>query len=145
MNKITVFFLTVFFAISCKNSNEKLTVSDVKFQSIFGIHKKDPKQVFCLLGTNFFRAKRSENTDQLIEKWIYNHPKAEVVPVSSGELMTYCLLVDQKETINEYLVRNGCFEGRTMIRPQFYDEMSSEMKKNYPKDTKEIVHLEKAK
>lgn len=68
MNKISVLILLVFFMISCNKPNGKLTVNDIKFQSIFGTYKKEPQKVYCLLGTGFFRAKHAENSDQFNPK-----------------------------------------------------------------------------
>jgi len=59
--------------------------------------------------------------------------------------MTYCWLVDSKDTINNYLIKNGCFPGGTMMRPETYDEMSKEMKEVYKDMPKPniIVHVDK--
>jgi len=43
----------------------------------------------------------------------------------------YCWVVDNQDTLNNFLVRNGCFPGSTMLRPQTWDEMPEEMKKLY--------------
>ncbi len=59
--------------------------------------------------------------------------------------MTYCWLVDGKDTINNYLIKNGCFPGGTMMRPETYDEMTKEMKDIYTDMPKPniIVHVDK--
>jgi hypothetical protein len=33
--------------------------------------------------------------------------------------MTYCWVIDQKDTLNNYLIRNGCFPGGTMMRATY--------------------------
>lgn len=100
-------------------------LSNFKFQSIFGSTDSEPENIYCLLGTGFLRSPHSENSDSLINTWIENHPKAIVVPVSSfGPLetekpdskMTYCWVIDQNDTLNNYLIKNGCFPGGTMMR-----------------------------
>ena len=58
--------------------------------------------------------------------------------------IVYCWLVDKMDTINNYLIKNGCFPGGTMMRPPTYDEMSDEMKSVYRKDNSRIfVHIDK--
>lgn len=59
--------------------------------------------------------------------------------------MTYCWLIDGKDTINNYLIKNGCFPGGTMMRPETYEEMSIEMKEIYKEVPKPeiIFHVDK--
>ncbi len=35
----------------------------------------------------------------------------------------YCWVVDNKDTLNNYLIKNGCYPGGTMMRPKTWDEM----------------------
>jgi len=79
--------------------------------------------MYCLLGSGYFRTPRSDNADSLVMDWLIKHPNADVIPVSTlssypGSKMTYCWLVDGKDTLNNYLVRNGCFPGGTMLGPK---------------------------
>ncbi|MBI3232850.1 MAG: hypothetical protein HYZ42_02220, partial [Bacteroidetes bacterium] len=37
--------------------------------------------------------------------------------------MVYCWVIDNKDTLNNYLIKNGCFPGGTMMRPKTWDEM----------------------
>ena len=141
-------FQTFLTLMSCNGQTKTVLLSDLKFQSIFGYNSKDSSQVYCLLGTGFFRAPSSKNSDSLMENWINNHPNAQVIPISTLDepksKMTYCWLVDKSDTINNYLIKNGCFPGGTMMRPQTYDEMSNKMKSVYGKDnSKIIVHIDK--
>ena len=127
------FTLLTFF--SCHRQAKRIHLSDLKFESIFGTNSKDSLQTYCLLGTGFFRAPFSKNADSLIQGWMRTHPNAEVVPVSTLDepksKMTYCWLIDKGDTINNYMIRNGCYPGGTMMRPQTYEEMSDKMKKVY--------------
>lgn len=41
--------------------------------------------------------------------------------------MTYCWLIDGTDTINNYLVKNGCFPGGTMMKPEPLEDKSSNM------------------
>lgn len=118
----------------------ELTLSDFKFKSIFGTIASEPNTTYCLLGTGFFRAPSSENSDSLIANWISTHPKAIVKPVSAvGPItidypeskMKYCWVIDQQDTLNNYLIRNGCFPGGTMMRPKTWDEMAKWEKELY--------------
>jgi len=136
---------------------DPLPLSDLKFQSIFGQRSTDSITMFCLLGTGFFRTPRSENSDNLISTWLTVHPKAVVLPVStlidSSMNIIYCLVIDNTDTLNVSLIRNGCFPGSTMQRPQTWEEMSNEDKKIYTDMENELktkiprpniqVHMEK--
>jgi hypothetical protein len=120
-----------FILASCSDREEtqnSYPLADFEFKSIFGTHKNDKHTSFCLLGQGFFRTPRSSNSDTLLFDWIKNHPKSMVVPVSSFgpsvtddqmSQMKYCWIIDSKDTLNNYLVRNGCFPGGTMQVPQF--------------------------
>lgn len=114
------------------NVNKELKLTNFKFESIFGSTSTEPKSTYSLLGTGFFRTPRSDNSDSLISHWIKNHPNATVIPVSSfgpveikdpESKIIYCWIIDQKDTLNNYLIRNGCFPGGTMMRPRTWDEM----------------------
>jgi hypothetical protein len=58
------------------------------------------------------------------------------------------LIIDGKDTLNNYLVRQGCYPGGTMQRPETWEEMSDREKEIY-KDLQEkeklniIVHIDK--
>ncbi len=132
---ITVLFLfSLLTSISCLGQKAKkpLIISDFTFESIFGMTTKEPKNNYCLLGSGFFRTPRSDNSDSLITVWINKHPTSVVVPVSSfgpteikniDSKMVYCWVIDKNDTLNNYLVKNGCFPGGTMIRPKTWNEM----------------------
>lgn len=111
---------------------EQLKLSDFKFESIFGTTASEPKTTYSLLGTGFFRTPHSNNSDSLITSWINKHPEAVVIPISAfgpvklkdpESKMKYCWVIDQKDTLNNYLIKEGCFPGGTMMRPKTWDEM----------------------
>ncbi len=142
--------------LSCLGQKPTETVSlrDITFSSVFGDNKKDSLHTYCLLGTGYFRTPRSDNSDSLIKVWLKLHPDAKIINIAThgptmaeypNSKMTYCWLIDGKDTINNHLIKNGCFPGGTMMRPETYDEMSKEMKEFYKDNyTPEItVHIEK--
>ncbi len=135
------------FTTSCKsqNSQTEFPIDAFEFKSIFGSKKEDKnidsitnfsqvENMFCLLGQGFFKTPRSENSDELLKKWLTEHPNAKVIPISvlkSKPVITYCWIIDGTENLNIYLVKNGCFPGGTMQRPRTWKEMSREEKKIY--------------
>jgi len=136
MKQVTILVIALFFlTLNSSNGQEKkepLKITDFEFKSVFGATAKEPKNNYCLLGTGFFRAPSSANSDSLITAWVKAHPKAIVVPVSSlrqvetndPELtFTYCWVIDNKDTLNNYLIKNGSFPGGTMMRPKTWNEM----------------------
>ena len=134
---------------SCIGQNTEVSLKDLKFDGIFGVTEKDSTNMYCLLGTGFFRTPRSKNSEELIEDWISKNKDAKVVVVSTiveGKAnINYCWLIDSKgKTINEYLIENGCFPGGTMMRPNTYKEMSKREKKIYSDEKPNIlVHIDK--
>lgn len=129
-------------------TREALRVSDLKFRSIFGFHPFDSTNVYSLLGTGFFRTPRSEDSDSLIDAWIESHPEARIVPVTSfgptriadrKSKMTYCWIIDEQDTLNNYLVRHGCFPGGTMQRLQTWNEMTKQERQLYKRDDRPNV------
>ncbi len=79
----------------------------------------------------------------------FGQTDAEVKIISTldetKEKITYCWLIDKQDTINNYLIRTGCFPGGTMMRPETYEEMSAKMKELYSDIDKPkiIVHVDK--
>lgn len=122
-NLFCLFVLTAL--ISCSFGKGKTNIirpGNLKFKSIFGYSNTDSLQAYCLLGTGFLRAASASNTDSLIDIWINNHPNASVIPITTLDgpdyKLTYCWLVDKGDTINNYLIKNGCFAGGTMMYPE---------------------------
>jgi len=142
---ITIFLLT--FTTSCISQNKliELPIQDFEFESIFGNKNgKINDKVYCLLGQGFFRAPRSDNSDELLNNWLEEHPNAKLIPVSvlkSESNMTYCWIVDGTENLNIYLVKNGCYPGGTMQRPRTWKEMSRKEKKIYRKMEKPDIEI----
>ena len=120
------------------------TVSNFHFKSIFGTKATDSSHMYCLLGNGFVRTPSSNNADSMIEDWIKTHQNAQIIPVTASEMemdekhhkikLTYCWITDGKDTINNFLVRNGCFPNQTMIRPLKWEEMSAEEREVYDND-----------
>ena len=158
---ILLFGVLILRQLNCYGQNilpeKSLQLSDFKFNSIFGHQSTDSLHIYCLLGTGFFRTPRAENSDSLISNWTDEHPKANIVPVStlvdSSMNLTYCLVVDKTDTLNVFLIKNGCFPGGTMQRPETWAEMPKEKKKVYSDTERElkieipkpniVVHMEK--
>jgi hypothetical protein len=149
---LVFFFSTIFSSCTEQKKPQEITLSDLTFSSIFGDNTKNSLHTYCLLGTGYFRTPRSDNSDSLIKVWLTQHTKAKVVSVAThgptmtdypDSKMTYCWLVEGKDTINNYLIKNGCFPGGTMMRPETYHEMSKEMKEMYQDMPKQntILHV----
>ena len=139
---------------SCKEQSKPATIplSYLIFSSIFAQSKKDSMHAYCLLGSGYFRAPTSSNADSIINDWLSRHPNADVIPVAShgptltdfpNSRMTYCWLIDKTDTLNNFLIRNGCFPGGTMTRPKTWKEMSDEEKGIWENDANLIVHINK--
>jgi len=151
---ILLFGLIILGRLNCGgqiiHQEKSLQISDFRFESIFGYQSTDSLHLYCLLGTGFFRAPSSENSDSLILNWTVKHPNALIIPVStlvdsSSMNLTYCLVIDNLDTLNVFLIRNGCFPGGTMQRPDTWSEMPDDEKllyKDIPQPNIQI-HIEK--
>lgn len=136
MKKLLLIFILIFIFQNCIGQEIKINLGELKFKSIFAKKENDSLNIYCLLGTGFFRTPRSEDADQLIQDWLEKNNDAKVILVSTlvdnKANINYCWLVDKNgQTINEYLVRNGCFPGGTMMRPNTFKEMSKKERKMY--------------
>jgi hypothetical protein len=138
--------------INCKGqtiNTDILYLKDFTFNTILGFNKHDKNTMYCILGQGYLRTPRSDNSDSLVKTWLTNHPNAIVLKVSTMAIpeenkpemkMTYCLIIDGKDTLNNYLVRQGCYPGGTMQRPETWEEMSDREKEIY-KDIKDKLNV----
>lgn len=127
---------------SCNIQNNpalNLDIIEFNFESIFGHTNQTPNNTYSLLGMGYFRAPSSNNSDSLIDNWIKNNPKAKVVPVSSfgpvsankpDSKMIFCLVIQNNDTLNNYLIKNGCFPAGTMQAPPDIDKLIEENEYN---------------
>jgi hypothetical protein len=131
-----------------KTATEPLTVGDLRFRSTFGFKPADSENVFSLLGDSFSGTPKSENSDSLIRAWIKRHPNASVIPVTSfgpakiadqDSNVIYCWIIDKKDTLNNQLIRSGCFPGVAMNRPKTWEEMTKEERAIYKEGNKATV------
>ena len=140
---ISIIGFVLFFATT---NGQQLTLKNFKFDSWFG-YAVDGKSdnVYCLLGSGFFRSPRTDNIDSLIVSWTKSHPEAVIIPVYShgpvftdapDSRITYCWIVDKGDTLNLTMVRGGHVPGGTMERPQTWDEMDREKRKLFHGDGK---------
>ena len=114
---IIIFLLISLTYFGCNGQAKKLSMAQVKFESIFG-YPEDSSCVYCLLGSGFFRAPRADNTDSLINDWKHKHPSDILLHISilkDESKMTYCWAIDNNDTLNIILIRNGCYPGGTML------------------------------
>ncbi len=147
-----IIILKILIQLTCfgQQQNDELKLADFKFESIFGYQNADSSNIFCLLGQGFFRTPRSENSDSIIQDWLVKHDNAKIIPVSSfgptmnddpNSKMTYCSIVDKNDTLNIYLIKQGCFPGGTMQRPETWDEMKKWEKDLYEDTEKPVVKV----
>jgi hypothetical protein len=141
MRKNHFIFVLVLFQISCFSQNlpESLNLEAVRFTSIFGFDKNDNSMRFCLIGHGV-RTQFSDDTDSLISEWLLNHKSARIIPVSyfrdnridnPYSNMTYCWIMDNIDTLNLFLIRQGCIPGEAMQRYKRWKEMEKREKEFY--------------
>ncbi|MBN8789613.1 MAG: hypothetical protein J0I84_21230 [Terrimonas sp.] len=155
MKKIVLLHIIIVFISSCK-SPDTILLKDLSFtNSIFSGIKTDSLHTYCLLASGYFRAPSSKNSDSLITQWILQHPNAKVVSVAThgptmtdypDSKMTYCWLIDKKDTINNFLIKNGCYPGGTMTLSTFKELADNQIlhitKKEYENFIQQIITAE---
>ena len=147
-------FLATFTCQSQMPKTSILKLTDLSFEShahaYVGHEVKNPEHLFSLLGSGYLIAPRSNNYETLIHSWLKNHPDAFVIPVSSfamdekrpNHTMTYCILVDKNDTVNNFLISSGCFPKGVMGRPHTWQEMSSREKVRYTNPILINIHMD---
>jgi hypothetical protein len=137
---LIVFSFSIYGPCNGQIALKAFSLKEIRFESIFGYDKSDSSNMFCILGQGFFRTPRSDNSDSIIDCWLQNHQEALVIPISSigptvtddpNSKMTYCWLIDGIDTLNIFLVRQGCFPGGTMQRPKTWKELEKWEKELY--------------
>lgn len=144
MKRLTAFLalsslLTINYCVG-QETKELMKLADFTFESFFGNSSKDQKDFYSLLGTGFSMRPQLGNSDSVIVDWIKRHPDAIVIPISSlgpkhpktrNSRMIYCWVVDKTDTLNNYLIKTGCFLSGTMDRPKTWEEMEQWEKELY--------------
>lgn len=152
---LNITLILIVFMLVCNElpgeSMKMLKVRELEFKSWFGYKKNaEGNHYYCLLGRGFFTAPRADNTETLIGTWIEEHPDAVVIPVYTfgpiieddvNSKQTYCWVVDNSDSLNIFLVRQGCVPCATMQRPKTWEEMSSNERELYNSQADEEVHV----
>lgn len=112
---------------SCTSGPSK--VSELSFTDMVGQSDDAKGTLFHLTGTGFNESSRAAETEVIVNDWIKNHPEAEIIPVyafGKGEVqMKFCLFVDGSDTLNNYMVRKGCYAADYMKAFKTWEEISS--------------------
>lgn len=103
--------------------SERVAAASISWKDIFGSRKEEPQNTYLLMTQGGFRAPTSKNLDDLIKTWMEKHPKAEAVLVHSmegssafpGSKIKAVWVIDGRENLNLYLVRNGACPAGTMV------------------------------
>lgn len=149
----SVFSILLFAGCSSQPDAKSFSINELVFSSVFSNRKNDSLHTYCVLGAGYFRTPTSKNADSILNDWLVKHPNAIVVPVSthgpvlikqSDSKMTFCWIIDKGDTLNNYLIRTGCYPGGTMERPKTREEMTSEDKRYLQGGFKVDVHVDKA-
>jgi hypothetical protein len=147
---LSVLLLAIITSCNSQIEENEIPIEELKFESIFGTIDETSKEVYCLLGQGFFRSPNSDDSDSLIANWLNKHQSAKLVKISiihgDDQSMIYSMVIDGNENLNVYLVRNGCFPGGTMERPETWEEMGEAERKIYgDKEERDVEVLIDAK
>ncbi len=111
---------------------------EVKYAWLLPI-EGDSIQMYCLLGAGVDKIPMSKRTDSIVNYWVAQHPNAKVLPVTTTaytykdsrkpHTSIYCWVIQQNDTLNNYLVRNGCYAKKEMERNKTWEEVPEEKKR----------------
>lgn len=117
--------IVVFTFIGC-STNPK-SISELKFNGIVAQSEKEPGTLYYLIGNGFNIATSASSTDSIVNSWIQKHPEALVQPIyafgKNEVTMKFCLVFDGADTLNNYLIRQGCYEANAMRIPNSWNEI----------------------
>ena len=145
-DKTALFSLVVAVLISsnlaCKrHTMVGLQVSNFKFDGYYAtVNHETSEQRYCLLGKYYADTTAISAIGGVIQHWIKSHPTAKVYPVYAfGPLrnksplsrQTYCWVYDQHDTLNTYLVKQGCISAAALQRPKLWREMTPNERAQY--------------
>ncbi len=135
----------IYFKALCAQTPKPHTIKlqDLNFSFITATKKITDGSTYSLLGTSFMQPPASDNAKTMLSQWFGKHPNADVIPVCSfrppdgvkdaaKQLFIFCWIIDNKDTLNNYLVKNGCFPGGTMYAYDEWKKMNASMQKGMP-------------
>jgi hypothetical protein len=132
INRIVCILLVSCGLLSCSSGSNLYPLEDYRFVDIFGQRRDDTTNGIYSLQCSGWRSAKYQ-TDNMVMKWTGDHPNANVQqvcsftstdPATSVALTnTYCWLISDKDTINTYLVRNGCCYAATMLWQDGFNKM----------------------
>ena len=116
-------FLIVFLSFNlchAQSDNYTKTIKDFTFSRHFMELKKDDSvNYYSLLANGLVHVPNRNDEMQAIENWLKKHSNAIVKPIIMWEYLDSnhqvtqrrmeCLIIDGKDTLNNYLVAIGCF------------------------------------
>jgi len=114
----TILVLLLSFTLTTVSTGEEvhLVAASIVWKEKFGQQKQNPSTVYSLMGNGFFLAPTSTDMNELLQKWLLDHPQARVIPVTTIQpmmkddaesKMVYVWLTDGESNANLYLVRMG--------------------------------------
>jgi hypothetical protein len=135
--KINLFLFYFTIIISTINSvhgqqsiNASGSIKSFHFKNIFALKGQNPDTIYCLLGQNYFGNLHSNNTNAIIRRWLRKHKNSNIIFISaygplvlakSNSRIIYCIIVESGDTLNNFLVKNGCFNAENMRWPEKVD------------------------
>jgi endonuclease YncB( thermonuclease family) len=138
--KILIFLLIGALCAALANGAESTLASkDLTFKDILATRQGDSRS-YVLVGSGWIRGIRFGDSGKYVSKWLAEHPKATVTPISQmlmtntrtkkGEELVYIWLDDGDASLNVDLVRAGMFPGAAMADMVDNDKGLTELLKN---------------
>ncbi len=131
--KLFFFGIICLLLANCTAQQKSLDIKNFSIKYAW-LHTKDAdsSHIYCLLGEGVAKTPYSSRTDSIINNWIAKHQNAIVVANTTTTnfhkdgnnlIMTFCWVIQQNDTLNNYLVRNGCFPKEEMERNKTWEEI----------------------
>jgi hypothetical protein len=143
--------LLLSFTLTTVSTGEEanLAAASIVWKEKFGQQKQNPSTVYSLMGNGFFLAPTSTDMNELLQKWLLDHPQARVIPVTTIQpmmrddaesRMVYVWLTEGESNANLYLVRMGACAAISMRSTKENDLQVK--REEYDKFVKMVIEAE---
>lgn len=152
MKQIIIIIVLTSLIIACKNDTSPVAlptkaISSLSFNGHLASDPNEPSHKYSLIGRGFMQPESFYNTDSLIYSWLKAHPNAIakiICTISAGDTtnaasmqkMSYIWVEEGDSSLNEELVKQGCFRRNMMFRPKSWKEMTKAEQAGYANSLK---------
>lgn len=140
MNRILFILFVCVSQISYGQSTKAIPIDSLNFNGLYANKINDNHKVsYWLCGLNAVNGPK-KNYNSLLEQWLMDHPHAYFKPISyalvgkkdaQNSVMIHGWVVDKRENLNVFLVKNGGIKADAMTKFLEYKDLTEEQKQKF--------------